>query len=153
MIFQWNLSDSQSPQVSRTLLSILADLNSAVVWIVSTHPLISKSSSSFIKLLVTVPSASTTNGITVTFYFIIILILASFSHEHYLLVFHWSVSDCKSSQVFQILLSILAILNNAVVCMVSILPLISSSSSLLWIPFQVHQLQLVSPFPHVLQLF
>ena len=31
MIFHWSLSDSQSPQVSRTLLSILADLDNAVV--------------------------------------------------------------------------------------------------------------------------
>ena len=38
LVFHWNLSDSKSPQVSRTLLSILAVLNSAVVWIVSTRP-------------------------------------------------------------------------------------------------------------------
>ena len=35
MVFNWNLSDSKSPQVSRTLLSILADLNNTVVWTVS----------------------------------------------------------------------------------------------------------------------
>ena len=44
MVFHWNLSDSKCPQVSRTLLSILTDLNNAVVWVVSTRPLISKSS-------------------------------------------------------------------------------------------------------------
>ena len=38
MVFHWSLSDSKSPQVSRTLLSILAVLNNAVVWIVSTRP-------------------------------------------------------------------------------------------------------------------
>ena len=38
------LSESKSLQVSRTLLSILADLNNTLVWIVSTCPLISKSS-------------------------------------------------------------------------------------------------------------
>ena len=38
-------TDSKSPQVSRTLLSILAVLNNAVVCMASTHPLISKSSS------------------------------------------------------------------------------------------------------------
>ena len=32
--FHWFLSDSEFPQVSRTLLSILADLNNAVVWMV-----------------------------------------------------------------------------------------------------------------------
>ena len=37
MVFHWSLSDSKSPQVFRTLLCILADLNNAVVWPVS-HP-------------------------------------------------------------------------------------------------------------------
>ena len=32
MVFHWSLSDSKSPQVSRTLLNILAVLNNAVVW-------------------------------------------------------------------------------------------------------------------------
>ena len=35
MVSPWKMSDSKSPQVSRTLLSILIDLNNAVVWIVS----------------------------------------------------------------------------------------------------------------------
>ena len=43
MVFHWSFSDSKSPQVYMTLLSILADLNNAVVWMVSTRPLISKS--------------------------------------------------------------------------------------------------------------
>ena len=43
----WGLSDSKSPQVSRTLFSILAVLNNIVVWTISTSPLISKSSSLF----------------------------------------------------------------------------------------------------------
>ena len=66
MVFHWSLSDSKSPQVSRTLLSILAVLNNAVVWMVSTRPLISKSSSHFINPLGTVPKAPITIGITVT---------------------------------------------------------------------------------------
>ena len=41
---RWILRDSKFPQVSRTLLSILADLNNAVVFMVSTRLLISKSS-------------------------------------------------------------------------------------------------------------
>ena len=45
MILHKSLSDSKSPQVSRTLLSILAHFNNAVVWMVSLRPLISKSSS------------------------------------------------------------------------------------------------------------
>ena len=41
MSFHWSLRESKSPQVSRTLLSILADINNAVVWMVSTRPFIS----------------------------------------------------------------------------------------------------------------
>ena len=41
IVFLWSLSDCKSPQVSRTLLGILADLNKVVVWSVSTCPLIS----------------------------------------------------------------------------------------------------------------
>ena len=52
-----------------TLLSILADLNNAVVWMVSTRPLNSKSTSPCTKPLVTVPSTPDTTGITVVFMF------------------------------------------------------------------------------------
>ena len=48
--FQWRLSDSKSRQVSRTHLSILADFNNAVVWIISSCPQISKASSTFTNL-------------------------------------------------------------------------------------------------------
>ena len=67
MVFYWTLSDSKSPQVSRTLLSILAVLNIVVVLMVSTRPPTSKSSSSFDNPLVTVPKAPITIGIIVTF--------------------------------------------------------------------------------------
>ena len=67
--FYWSLSDSKSPQVSRTLLSILAVLNNAVVWMVSIRPPTSKSSSPFNSPLVTVPNAPITIGIIVTFMF------------------------------------------------------------------------------------
>ena len=65
----FSLSDSKSPQVSRTLLSILAGLNNAVVWIVATHPLISKSSSPCNNPLETILSTPITIGIIVTFMF------------------------------------------------------------------------------------
>ena len=52
-----------------TVLTILVDLNKAVVWMVSTHPLISKSSSPFINPLVTGPRASITIRITAAFMF------------------------------------------------------------------------------------
>ena len=64
-----SFSDSKSPQVSRTLLSILAIFNNAVVWMVSTRPPTSKSSRPFNDLLVTVPKAPITIGIIVTFMF------------------------------------------------------------------------------------
>ena len=60
MVFHWSLSDR------RTLLGILANLNNAVVWMVSTRPLIFKF---IINPLVTLPSAPITIGITVTFMF------------------------------------------------------------------------------------
>ena len=69
MVFHWRLSDSKSPQVSRTLLSILTIFNNAVVWMVSTRPPTSKSSRPFNNPLVTVPKASITIGIIVTFIF------------------------------------------------------------------------------------
>ena len=69
MVFHWILNDSKSPQVSRTLLSILAVFNNAVVWMVSTRPPTSKSSRPFNNPLVTVPNAPITIGIIVTFMF------------------------------------------------------------------------------------
>ena len=66
MDFHWSLSDSKSPQISKTLLSILADLNIAEV---SSCPVISKSSSLCTNPLVTVARAPITIGIIVTFMF------------------------------------------------------------------------------------
>ena len=68
MFVHRSLSESNSPQVSRTLLSILSDFNNAVVWMVSNQP-ISNSSSPCTNPLVTVPSALITIGITITFMF------------------------------------------------------------------------------------
>ena len=55
MVFHWTLGDSKCPEVSMTLLSILAVLNNAIVWMVSTRPPTSKSSSPFNNRLFTVP--------------------------------------------------------------------------------------------------
>ena len=60
------MSDSKSPQVSKTLLSILAVLNNVVVWMVSTRPPTSKSSRPFDNPLVTVAKAPNSIGIIVT---------------------------------------------------------------------------------------
>ena len=69
MVSHWRLSDSKSPRVSRTLLSILAVFNNDVVWMVSARPPTSKSSRPFINPLVTVPKAPITIVIIVTFTF------------------------------------------------------------------------------------
>ena len=69
MVFHWIPSDRKSPQVSRTLLSIQSDLNNAVVWMVSTRPLLSQSSSPCTNHSVIVPSVLFTTGITVIFMF------------------------------------------------------------------------------------
>ena len=66
LVFHCSLSDSKSPQVSKTFLGILTDLNSVVVSMVSIRPLISKSSRPYINSLVTVSKATNTIGITVT---------------------------------------------------------------------------------------
>ena len=41
MVSYWSLSDSKSPQVAGTLLSILADLNNSEVLMISIRPPIS----------------------------------------------------------------------------------------------------------------
>ena len=69
MVFHWSLSDSKSPQVSWTRLSILAVLSNVVVWIVFTRPPTSKSSRPFNNPLVIVPNALITIGTIVTLMF------------------------------------------------------------------------------------
>ena len=69
MGFHWSLSDSKSPQVSRTRLRILAVLSNAVIWIVTTRPPTSKSPRPFNNPLVIVPKAPITIGTIVTFMF------------------------------------------------------------------------------------
>ena len=69
MVFHRSLSDSRSPQVSRTFLSILAVLSDADIWIVSIHPPTSKSSRPFNNPLVILPKAPITIDTIVTFMF------------------------------------------------------------------------------------
>ena len=68
MVFDWSLSESKSPQVSWILLSILANLNHAMICMVSILPLISSSLSFLFKPLRTVPCVPTTIGIAVMFH-------------------------------------------------------------------------------------
>ena len=85
MVFLWGLSYSKLPEVSRTLLSIVAVLNNAVFWMVSTCLLISKSSSLFNNLLVTVPKAPIMIGI----------LLTSMFHSFFQFPSIWHTSDAK----------------------------------------------------------
>ena len=62
MVSPWRLTDNKTPQVFMTLPSILADLNNAVVWTVSTCPVISKNSSPCTNPLMTVQNAPITIG-------------------------------------------------------------------------------------------
>ena len=101
MDFRWSLSDSKSPQVSWTLLRILAVLNCAVVWTVSTRPPTSKSSSPSSNPLVTIPNAPITIGIIVTSMFYIFFnsqarsrYLSFFSHSFSFIL--WSARTAKS---------------------------------------------------------
>ena len=107
-VFHWSLSDSESPQVSTTLLSILAVLNNAVVWMVSTRPPTSKSSSPFSNPLVTVPNAPITIGIIVTYMFdsffnslARLRYLSFFSHSFSFIL--WSAGTAKST-ILQVIL-------------------------------------------------
>ena len=104
--FYLSLSDSKSPHVSRTLLTILADLNNVVTLMVSTSPLISTSSCPFLTPLGIIPCAAFTTGITVTFIYIYIYIyiyssLSRFRYlSHFSLCFdftQWSVGTANSS--------------------------------------------------------
>ena len=91
MVFHWSLSESKSLQVSRTLLSILAVLNNVEVWMVSTRPLISKSSGLFNKPLVTVPKAPITIGIIVTFMFRSCFVLFCFFNSLSFIFTHFTI--------------------------------------------------------------
>ena len=105
MVCRWRLNDSKSPQVSRTLLSILAVFNNAVVWIVSTQLPTSKSSRPFNNPLVTVSKAPFIIGIIVMFLsFFNSLVrsryLSLFSHSFSFIL--WSSGTAKSTilQIF-----------------------------------------------------
>ena len=114
MVFHWKLSDSKSPQVSRTLLSILAVFNNAVVWMVSTWPPTSKPSRPFNNPLVTMPKAPITIGIIVTYMFhsffnslARLRNLSFFSHSFSFIL--WSAGTAKLTvlQIFFFLLIII----------------------------------------------
>ena len=107
MVFHWSLSDSKYPKFSSTLLSILADLNNAIVLMVSTRPLISKSSSPIINPLVTYqvhqlqlvsPSFSCS-----IFFSILLQSLGTYLSFHFLSVLPCDQPKCQSLQFGRLL--------------------------------------------------
>ena len=149
MDFHWSLSDSNSPQISRTLLSTLSVFNEAVFRMVFTRLPASKYSRFFNDSLVTVPKAPITSGTIVTFMFhsffqfsskveVLILVFTFFQFysvvsrdrkiDYSLWVFHISFSWCFFTGVWVIasllkspgLFSVFCFfINNAVVWMIS----------------------------------
>ena len=67
MFFHWNMNDSKSSLVPRTLQSVLVDFDSAEVWMVLVLLFISNSFSHLSKSLDTIPSTPMTIYITVIF--------------------------------------------------------------------------------------
>ena len=105
MVFHCSLSDSKYPQVSKTLLSILAVLNNTVVWLVSTLPPTFKSSSPFSNPLVTVPNAPIGIMVTCMFHSFFnsltrLRYLSLFSHSFNFIL--WSAGTAKST-ILQVL--------------------------------------------------
>ena len=100
--FSLELSDSKSPQVSRTRLGILVVLSNGVVWIVSARPPTSTSSRPFNNPSVIVPKAPITIGTIVTFTFHSFFnslarsrYLSFFSHSFKFIL--WSAGTAKST--------------------------------------------------------
>ena len=82
MVFHWSLNDSKSYQVSRTFLSIQADISNALF---STSSLISNSSSPFTNSLEIAPSAQITSDITGSF--MVRIFFSYFARSKYLSLF------------------------------------------------------------------
>ena len=107
MVSHWSLSDNKSPQVSRPLFSILADLNNAVIWMVITRPVIFKSSYPCTNRLVIVSSVPITIGIIVTFMFHsvfnslskvdVLISIFIFFQFHSVVRWDWKFHNSKSS--------------------------------------------------------
>ena len=95
MVSHRSLSAIKFSQVSRTLLSILADVNDSLLWIVSTWIFIPKSFSPFNKPLGIVPSAICTIVIIVIFIFHIFLHL---EHGHFAF-FYFCSGVCQNDKV------------------------------------------------------
>ena len=133
---------SKSLQVSRTLLSILADLNNTVVWMVSTCSFITKSSKIYTNPLVTLSKVKIIIGIDVIFLFY--NFINSWARSWYLsffsLSFHftlWSAETTKFTirQVLFLLLLLLTITRSNRLAEISLSVFISKSQRNLYVSF------------------
>ena len=152
MIFPWSLRDTKSPQISRTLLSIRADLNNSVVIMISARPSISRSSNPLIKPLGIVPRAPI--RITIKFMF------HSFYYHYYftlLRVFQNGVWWClhigicvtaillKSPGLLLAFWPIIKMLYFGWYPLVFLVPSSSVPVPVIWWLYRAHLLKLVSP--------
>ena len=105
VVFHWSGNDSNYLQISRTLLSILGDLNNAVVCGVSILSLIFQFFQFFCKPSETIPSATTTTSIRVTlmFHCFCCCFFSSLARSKYLSIFSfpfifnlWSTRKTKN---------------------------------------------------------
>ena len=133
MVFHWSLSDNKSPQVSRTLTSILAILNNAVVWMVYTWPPTSKSSSPFNSPLVTVPKALITIGIIVTFMFH--SFFNSLARSRYLSLFFCGQPGQQSRQFCKFPFFMLIMIRSSLLAEIRKSVCMSKSHRILWVSF------------------
>ena len=154
MVFHWSLSDSKSPQVSRTLFSILAVLNNAVVLMVSTRLPTSKSSSPFTNPLVTVPNAPITIGIIVTCMFH--SFFNSLARSRYLSLFSHSFSfilrsvGTAKSAILQVLFCSLIIIKSGLLAEIRCTWLIPGDTAMPGQPVaKAEQAPDSSPFPKI----
>ena len=152
MVFHWRLSDSKSPQVSRTLLSIVAILNIVVFWMVFTRPLISKSSRPFNNPLVTVLKAPMMIGIIVTFMFHVFFnSLARSRYLFFSLSFSfilWSAGIVKST-ILQVLFFLMIIISSGLLAEIRWSVCMPKSHRSLW----VHSLEKILGWAYTICLY
>ena len=145
MVIHWSLSNNKSPHVFRTLLSILAVLSNAVIWIVSNRLPTSKSSRPFNNPLVVVPKAPITIVTIVTFMFHSFFNSQArsryFSHSFSFIL--WSAGIAKSTIlqilfylfIYLFLLLLLIIIRSGLLAEIRWSVCISKSHWSLWVSF------------------
>ena len=113
IVFQTWLSKSKSPQIFRTLLSILSDHNTAIVWMISMRPQILQFSRHLTKLFRTAPSVFSSlqlllslPSFTTFFFFFFFFFFTFLARSTYSFLFSfsftftlWSAWSSKSSDL------------------------------------------------------